>query len=115
MEYCEHGDLHGYLSSVPPLPEVQAREIIFQTLEGVRFMHENEFAHRDLKPNVCSLDSFVSEHGASNEKHHLEYPYQISTARTMVGQDRRLWHIEANRRKLGGPIHRERHSAIHGA
>jgi serine/threonine protein kinase len=54
MEYCELGDLQGYLSSAPPLPEIQAQEITFQTLEGVRYMHENEFAHRDLKPGVRS-------------------------------------------------------------
>ena len=54
MEYCELGDLEDYLSSVPPLPEIQAQEITFQTLEGVRYMHENEFAQRDLKPAVRS-------------------------------------------------------------
>ena len=43
MEYCELGDLQGYLSSAPPLPEIQAQEITFQMLEGIRYMHENEF------------------------------------------------------------------------
>jgi calcium/calmodulin-dependent protein kinase I len=52
MEYCQLGDLQGYLSSAPPLPEIQAQEITFQILEGVHYMHENEFAHRDLKPKV---------------------------------------------------------------
>ena len=53
MEYCELGDLQGYLSSTTsPLPETQAQEITYQTLEGIRYMHENEFAHRDLKPGV---------------------------------------------------------------
>ncbi len=54
MEYCELGDLQAYLSSSPPLPETQAQEITFQILEGVRYMHENEVAHRDLKPGVRS-------------------------------------------------------------
>ena len=54
MEYCELEDLQDYLSSAPPLPEIQAQEITFQVLEGVRYMHENEFAHRDLKPGVRS-------------------------------------------------------------
>ena len=54
MEYCEFDDLQDYLSFAPPLPEIQAQEIIFQTLEGVRHMHENEFTHRDLKPGVLS-------------------------------------------------------------
>lgn len=55
MEYCEFGDLQGYLSSMPPLLETEAQVIIFQTLEGVRYMHDNNFAHRDLKPGVCSF------------------------------------------------------------
>jgi calcium/calmodulin-dependent protein kinase I len=54
MEYCELGDLQAYLSSTPPLLEIQAQEITFQILEGVCYMHENEFAHRDLKPSVRS-------------------------------------------------------------
>jgi serine/threonine protein kinase len=50
MEYCELGDLQGYLSSHPPLPERESQEIMFQILEGVRYMHDHAFAHRDLKP-----------------------------------------------------------------
>ncbi|OCK79014.1 kinase-like protein [Lepidopterella palustris CBS 459.81] len=50
MEYCELGDLQGYLSSNPPLPERESQEIMFQILEGIRYMHEHAFAHRDLKP-----------------------------------------------------------------
>jgi serine/threonine protein kinase len=55
MEYLEHGDLHHYLLESPPLPEKEAGEITFQLLEGLAFMHENQFAHRDLKPAVCYL------------------------------------------------------------
>lgn len=54
MEYCEFGDLQRYLFSAPRLPETQVQEITFQILEGIRYMHENEFAHRDLKPGVRS-------------------------------------------------------------
>src|ERR1700712_6036468 len=60
MEYCELGDLHKHLSSNPPLPEKEAQEVMFQILEGIRYMHEHEFAHRDLKPAVstkpCNCD-----------------------------------------------------------
>ena len=52
MEYFEHGDLHRYMMQSPPLPENEAGDITFQILEGLSFMHENYFAHRDLKPNV---------------------------------------------------------------
>lgn len=50
MEYLPDGDLHKYLNS--PLPEKEGRHIVSQILEGLRFMHEIGFAHRDLKPAV---------------------------------------------------------------
>ena len=52
MEYFQHGDLQDYLSGAPPLPEVEAQQITSQILEGLSFMHDNGFAHRDLKPRV---------------------------------------------------------------
>jgi serine/threonine protein kinase len=52
MEYLPHGDLEQYLSRTPPLLEEAAGDIIYQILEGLSYMHENRFAHRDLKPGV---------------------------------------------------------------
>ncbi|KAJ5243640.1 hypothetical protein N7489_003736 [Penicillium chrysogenum] len=53
MEYLETGDLFAYLyqKPLPPLPEAEAKEIAYQILDGMCMMHENGFAHRDLKPN----------------------------------------------------------------
>ncbi|KAL9100406.1 MAG: hypothetical protein Q9163_004216 [Psora crenata] len=48
MEYLPYGDLHKYLNS--PLPEKEGQYIVHQILEGLDFMHEEGFAHRDLKP-----------------------------------------------------------------
>lgn len=61
MEYLELGDLSTYLyrkPPVPPLPEAEAKEIAYQILEGLHMMHENGFAHRDLKPNVSGLPEY---------------------------------------------------------
>ncbi|KAJ0424924.1 kinase-like domain-containing protein [Aspergillus carlsbadensis] len=55
MEYLDLGDLHSYLRNNPALPEKEAREIIFQILDGINLMHDNEFTHRDLKLNNILL------------------------------------------------------------
>lgn len=52
MEYLPHGDLEQYLSGTPPLLEEAAGDVVYQILEGLSYMHENRFAHRDLKPGV---------------------------------------------------------------
>lgn len=55
MEYLPHGDLHQHLSR--PLPEHEGQQIVFQILEGLDFMHDSGFAHRDLKPAVSQGQS----------------------------------------------------------
>ncbi len=53
MEYLVLGDLgSGHLKK--PLPSSEARQITQQLLEGLSFMHDNNFAHRDLKPAVST-------------------------------------------------------------
>lgn len=50
MEYIEHGDLRANLKG--PLKETEARTIAWQLSEGLRYMHDKGFVHRDLKPGV---------------------------------------------------------------
>lgn len=52
MEYCRHGDLRHLLQSRRNLPTEEARQITHRILEGLDQMHQNDFAHRDLKPGV---------------------------------------------------------------
>ncbi|KAJ5708649.1 hypothetical protein N7488_008450 [Penicillium malachiteum] len=49
MEYIEQGNLSAHLKA--PLPEDEARHISWQLLLGLKELHENKFAHRDLKPD----------------------------------------------------------------
>ncbi|KAH6876349.1 kinase-like domain-containing protein [Thelonectria olida] len=48
MEYLQHGDLQKHLAVA--FPEEEAKQIASQLAEGLFFMHDNGFAHRDLKP-----------------------------------------------------------------
>ncbi|KAI8667339.1 Autophagy-related protein 1 [Fusarium sp. Ph1] len=50
MEYCELGDLKDHIEEHGKLAEDQVQDIGWQILQGLRFMHHNNFAHRDLKP-----------------------------------------------------------------
>jgi serine/threonine protein kinase len=56
MEYLSLGDLYGYVQSrEEQLSESCAQTVVFQVLEGVNFMHDNDFTHRDLKPQVSPM------------------------------------------------------------
>ncbi|KAL6412125.1 serine/threonine protein kinase [Ilyonectria robusta] len=48
MEYLQHGDLQKYLNR--SFPEAQVKDIASQLVEGLGYMHDNGFTHRDLKP-----------------------------------------------------------------
>lgn len=52
MEYLQLGDLEGYLKI--RLDQSEVRQIAQQLLEGLEFMHDNNFVHRDLKPGVSN-------------------------------------------------------------
>jgi serine/threonine protein kinase len=52
MEYLELGNLGTYLEHNSALPELEAKEVVRQTLEGLNYMHESGYAHRDMKLQV---------------------------------------------------------------
>jgi serine/threonine protein kinase len=60
MEYMPLGDLEQNVQKIenspthtgPPLSEEEVQEISRQILEGLKIMHADGFAHRDLKPQV---------------------------------------------------------------
>jgi len=50
MEYLQEGDLTKYIGK--PLPQETVKTISMQILEGLKIMHEEGMAHRDVKPSV---------------------------------------------------------------
>lgn len=53
MEYFRNGTLDHFIAK--GLSEHDAQTIGQQLLEGLRIMHQEEFTHRDLKPQVRGL------------------------------------------------------------
>jgi serine/threonine protein kinase len=89
MEYLPLGDLQKYIDN--PLKESEAATIAQQLLEGLAFMHENDFAHRDLKPAVNLMHSYIHRSVDCN----LEYPCTTAWPR-LVGQNFRLRYQQKN-------------------
>ncbi|KAB5536635.1 kinase-like domain-containing protein, partial [Coniochaeta sp. 2T2.1] len=50
MEYLSKGDLQTYIINNPLLSEDECCEIAYQVFKGLRIMHREGFAHRDVKP-----------------------------------------------------------------
>jgi hypothetical protein len=60
MEYIPLGDLEENVQALGgSLKETEVRDITIQVLDGLKIMHLESFAHRDLKPKVCSSISVV--------------------------------------------------------
>lgn len=72
MELCNYGDLEEFLKKYGPIRNVDNLKHIFkQIAEGLCFIAENNFAHRDLKPSVSikkMLTSSILEHFTSQSK-----------------------------------------------
>ena len=51
MEYISHGHLRNYMEE-EERSESEAKAVTRQLLEGLFVIHQENFAHRDLKPEV---------------------------------------------------------------
>ncbi|KAL5614673.1 uncharacterized protein BROUX77_000510 [Berkeleyomyces rouxiae] len=57
MEYVQGGDLGKYVHEVGPLPEAVARELSWQMLGALQYLHEKNITHRDVKPDNILISS----------------------------------------------------------
>jgi serine/threonine protein kinase len=89
MEYFPYGDLGRYIAA--GFTEADTKIIATQLLEGLEIMHVNDFAHRDLKPQVSHLRLAPDIFDLSNLQNLAEYICCIKVAK-LVGQDWRFWH-----------------------
>lgn len=57
FEYIEQNLLEEIEKSTNGLGENKTREIMYQVVRGIDFMHSNNVIHRDLKPENVLIDS----------------------------------------------------------
>lgn len=68
MEYLPLGDLEENVKEIGgTICEVEIKDITLQILEGLNIMHMANFAHRDLKPKVCSDRLHCSMYSISDD------------------------------------------------
>ncbi|KAJ5075140.1 serine/threonine-protein kinase ulk3 [Anaeramoeba ignava] len=57
MEYCDLGDLNGYLRTKSSISLEEVKEIFGQIVLGLKYLSQKRIVHRDLKPKNILLQS----------------------------------------------------------
>ncbi|OHS99209.1 hypothetical protein TRFO_34343 [Tritrichomonas foetus] len=69
MEFCPNGELFQYIVDRKKLTENEAKNLIYQIFDTIRYIHRINVSHRDLKPENILLDQFghlkISDFGLS--------------------------------------------------
>ena len=72
MEVATGGELYDYVKKMEKLPEITARKIIYQVIDGISYCHERRIVHKDLKlenvlfkttPDEDNLDISIIDFG----------------------------------------------------
>ena len=57
MELVEKGDFFNLIMTQDHMDEPMCKYFFKQIIEGIYYMHQNNVAHRDMKPQNCLLDT----------------------------------------------------------
>ncbi|KAF1741691.1 hypothetical protein MXB_5660, partial [Myxobolus squamalis] len=80
MEYCQH-DLATLIQNLPaPFSEAQIKNVVFQILQGLYFLHSHYIVHRDMKLSNILMNSAgtikIADFGLARA---YTYPYKPMT------------------------------------
>lgn len=77
MEYAANGDLLSFLKQKKRLDENDAKYMFFQICIGLRYIHNLNIIHRDIKlDNILLDDNYrckICDFGVSRKMKHNEY------------------------------------------
>lgn len=93
MEYLEGKNLYeGFIRDSENVNEIQIRDIFYQIMKAIQYMHKNGIAHRDIKPeNIMFIDREGSnkvkliDFGVSKYFFDQDNPKKEITMRTKAG------------------------------
>ena len=83
-EFCQEGDLRGYIKKKKRLGEMGALKFLRDIIGGFKYLHSQEIIHRDMKPANLLLSEGVCKISDFGFAKNLEYG-ENTVMRSIVG------------------------------